>query len=262
MQPSSLIKRRINWLNWKGSEVPMLDKQSMVPMYAQIESYLKARILTGGYPVGEAIPSERELTEQFGVSRMTVRQSITNLVTEGLLYREKGRGTFVANEKVEQPLTKLTSFTEDMFSRGMIPSNKLVSFTRIKPPKTIIKKLQLSKGQEVFEITRIRYADDVPMAIERSFLPVHLMQDLTEEVLGESLYAFIEKDGTQVISHASQRMEAAIVTSEDAVLLQIALPSAIITIERISYLTNENPFEVVHSTYRADRYKFTSEIWR
>lgn len=262
IQHSSLIKRRISWLNWKGSELPMLDKHSTVPMYAQIESYLKARILTGGYRVGEAIPSERELTEQFGVSRMTVRQSITNLVTEGLLYREKGRGTFVTNEKVEQPLSKLTSFTEDMFSRGMTPSNKLLGFERIKPTKEIIKKLHLSKNQDVFEVTRIRYADDVPMAIERSFLPVHLMKELNEEALNESLYAFVEKDGTQVISHASQRMEAALVTSEDALLLQIELPSAIITIERISYLTNEQPFEIVHSTYRADRYKFTSEIRR
>lgn len=108
----------------------MLDKESPVPMYVQIEEYLKLRMKQGEFSVGTAIPSERELTEMFEVSRMTVRQSITNLVTEGLLYREKGRGTFVAAPKVEQPLSGLTSFTEDMLSRGMEPGTQLISLKK------------------------------------------------------------------------------------------------------------------------------------
>lgn len=96
----------------------MLDKQSPIPIYIQIEEQLKQQIQQGDFPVGTAIPSERELTERFDVSRMTVRQAITNLVNDGLLYREKGRGTFVASPKVEQPLNGLTSFTEDMVKRG------------------------------------------------------------------------------------------------------------------------------------------------
>ncbi len=240
----------------------MLDKQSPVPMYVQIEDYLKSQILQGDFVIGMAIPSERELTDTFGVSRMTVRQSITNLVNEGLLYREKGRGTYVATPKIEQPLSGLTSFTEDMLSRGMKPSNKLVSFEKMIPEIDIAQELQLAKGEEVFIVKRIRYADDKPMAIERSYLPVKLVPDLELDNIEGSLYSFIEKDKRLIISHASQRMEAVLVNKEDAEFLQICMPSAVLMIERISYLTNDVPIEIVRSTYRADRYKFISEIRR
>ncbi|WP_017381393.1 GntR family transcriptional regulator [Paenisporosarcina sp. TG-14] len=240
----------------------MLDKQSPVPMYVQIEEHLKLRILQDEFSIGAAIPSERELSEMFSVSRMTVRQSITNLVNDGLLYREKGRGTFVAPPKVEQPLSGLTSFTEDMLARGMTPSNTLVSFEKMMPELGIAQKLQLDEGDEVFLVKRIRYADDKPMAIEKTYLPVKLVPKMDKDVLDGSLYSFIEKDRQMTISHALQRMEAALVKKEDADFLQIDVPSAILIIERISYLTNDIPFEIVRSTYRADRYQFLSEIRR
>ena len=231
-------------------------------MYVQIEEHLKLRILQGEFPIGAAIPSERELTEMFGVSRMTVRQSITNLVNNGLLYREKGRGTFVTTPKVEQPLSGLTSFTEDMIARGMTPSSMLVGFEKMIPELAIAQKLHLGEGEEVFLVKRIRYADEKPMAIEKTHLPVKLVPKLDEDALKGSLYSFIEKEQQMTIGHAMQRMEAALVTKEDANLLQIGSPSAILIIERISYLTNCIPFEIVQSTYRADRYQFLSEIRR
>lgn len=241
--------------------IAVLDKQSHIPMYVQIEEELKRRIKDGEVAVGTAIPSERELTEQFGVSRMTVRQSITNLVNEGLLYREKGRGTFVASLKVEQPLNGLTSFTEDMKARGLTPSNKVIRFEKMLPEPDIAAELQLEPGEEVFTVERIRYANEKPMALERTYLPARLFPALDEQALDGSLYSLIES-GQQSISHASQRMEAALVRKEEAELLQIAMPAAILIIERISYLTNGTPFEVVRSIYRADRYKFVTEIQR
>ena len=240
----------------------LLDKQSPVPIYIQIEEYLKTQILQGDFVIGVAIPSERELTELFGVSRMTVRQSITNLVNEGLLYREKGRGTYVATPKIEQPLNGLTSFTEDMLSRGMKPSSKLISFKKIIPEKDIASELQLNEDEEVFVVKRIRYADDKPMAIERSYLPVKLVPELDLATIEGSLYSYIEQDKRLVISHATQCMEAVLVKKEDAELLQVYMPSAVLMIERISYLTKGIPFEIVRSAYRADRYKFISEIRR
>ena len=231
-------------------------------MYVQIEEHLKLRIQQGEFAVGTAIPSERELTEMFGVSRMTVRQSITNMANNGLLYREKGRGTFVAAPKVEQPLSGLTSFTEDMLSRGMTPSNRLISFEKMMPYVDVAQKLQLGEGEEVFLVKRIRFADDKPMAIEKTYLPVKLVPTLDQNALTGSIYSFIEKDAHMTIGHAMQRMEAALVNEEDAELLQIDVPSAILIIERISYLTNGQPFEIVRSSYRADRYQFLSEIRR
>ncbi|WP_142829181.1 GntR family transcriptional regulator [Planococcus soli] len=240
----------------------MLDKQSPIPIYIQIEEQLKQQIQQGDFPIGAAIPSERELTERFGVSRMTVRQSITNLVNDGLLYREKGRGTFVASPKVEQPLNGLTSFTEDMMSRGMVPSSKLIGFEILEPESDIAEDLQLAAGDKVYFVERIRFADDQPMAIERTYLPVERFPDLTEDSFQGSLYAIIENNQQLKISRATQRMEAGLVKKEDADLLQIKPPAAILMIERISYLDGELPFEVVRSTYRADRYKFTTDIQR
>lgn len=240
----------------------VLDKQSPIPIYVQIEEQLKAQIANGKFPLGTAIPSERELTETFGVSRMTVRQSITNLVNEGLLYREKGRGTFVAAPKVEQPLSGMTSFTEDMRSRGMEPSNELKKFEKRKPDKAVAEQLQIQEDEDVFYVERIRYADNIPMAIERTYLPVELFPELDEEVLKESLYAFVEQTAQLKIGQAVQRMEAALAKKEDAELLHVKIPFAVLVIERVSRLSNDVPFEVVHSTYRADRYKFTSEIQR
>ena len=240
----------------------MLDKESPVPMYVQIEEHLKRRMKQGEFTVGTAIPSERELTEMFDVSRMTVRQSIMNLVTEGLLYREKGRGTFVAAPKMEQPLSGLTSFTEDMLSRGMEPGTKLISLKKVVAEDDIAKALQLIEGEQVFAVKRIRYADHKPMAIERSYLPVKIVPELDLNTVEGSLYSFIEQQKELSISHALQSMEATLVNKEDAEFLQISVPAAVIVIERVSYLTDEIPFEIVRSTYRADRYKFTSEIRR
>lgn len=240
----------------------MLDKQSPIPIYIQIEEQLKQQIQQGDFLVGTAIPSERELTEFFGVSRMTVRQSITNLVNEGLLYREKGRGTFVASPKVEQPLNGLTSFTEDMLARGMAPSNKIIGFEILEPEADVAADLQLTDGEKVYFIERIRFADDKTMAIERTYLPVERFPGLHRDLLQGSLYAMIENNQQLKISHATQRMEAGMVKKEDAELLQIDVPAAILMIERISYLDGDLPFELVRSTYRADRYKFTTEIKR
>ena len=240
----------------------LLDKESPVPMYVQIEEHLKRRMKQGEFTVGTAIPSERELTEMFDVSRMTVRQSIMNLVTEGLLYREKGRGTFVAAPKMEQPLSGLTSFTEDMLSRGMEPGTKLISFKKVVAEDDIAQALQLIVGDQVFAVKRIRYADHEPMAIERSYLPVKIVPELDLNRVEGSLYSFIEQHKELSISHALQSMEATLVNKEDAEFLQIDVPAAVIVIERVSYLTDEIPFEIVRSTYRADRYKFISEIRR
>lgn len=239
----------------------LLDKQSPIPIYIQIEEQLRARIKAGEFEAGTAIPSERELTESFGVSRMTLRQAVTNLVNDGLLYREKGRGTFVAIPKVEQPLNGLTSFTEDMKARGMTPSNQLIEFKEIDPEADIAGELELQSGEKVFSVKRIRYADDKPMAIERTFLPVKLFPHLTEEALKGSLYSIIEEQQLR-ISHASQRMEAALVKKEDAELLKISLSSPVLCIERLSYLGGGIPFELVRSIYRADRYKFITDIKR
>lgn len=147
-------------------------------------------------------------------------------------------------------------------ARGMVPSSKMINFEILEPESDISAALQLAQGDEVYFVERIRFADDKPMAIERTYLPVKQFPDLHQDSFKGSLYAMIEKDQQLTISRATQRMEAGLVKKEDADLLQIKPPAAILMIERISYLAGEMPFEVVRSTYRADRYKFTTDIQR
>lgn len=240
----------------------MVNKDSHIPIYVQIEEELKQRIFVGEYEVGEPIPSERDLSNSFGVSRMTVRQAITNLVSNGMLFREKGRGTYVSKPKLEQPLTGLTSFTEDMLKRGLQPSSKLLRFEKNIAPIDVARDLQLETGEEVFYMIRIRNADDQPMAIERTYLPVKLFPNMTKEQVEESLYQLIENEYQFKIGHALQQMEATFVGKEDSKFLQIDLNAIILFIKRTSYLTDGRPFELVRSSYRADRYKFITEIKR
>jgi len=240
----------------------LVDKSSHIPIYVQIEDILKQKIMLGEYKVGESIPSERDLSEQFHVSRMTVRQSITNLVNDGLLYRSKGRGTYVASPKLEQPLNGLTSFTEDMRARGLEPSSKVLRFEKIIPPFDISRELLLEKDEEVFFIVRIRNADHEPMAIERTYIPVNIFPDLDQNKITGSLYALVEDTYQRKIGKAIQQMEASIVSKDDSKYLHIDTNAVVLIIKRTSFLEDGQPFEIVRSAYRADRYKFISEIQR
>src|SRR5438067_4720624 len=127
-----------------------IDKQSPIPIYYQIMNQLRNKIAEGEYTVDSALPPERELVETYQVSRMTIRQAISELVNEGILVRRKGIGTFVAPPKLEQPLSSLTSFTEDMAQRGMKASSRIISFKEMLPEPAIRKTLGLSAEDKVF----------------------------------------------------------------------------------------------------------------
>src|ERR1700676_501570 len=137
-----------------------IDKRSPIPMYYQIMRQLLEKIQGGEFAVDSTLPPERELAETYKVSRMTVRQAIIELVNEGILVRRKGIGTFVAPPKLEQALSRLTSFTEDMAQRGMKASSRIISFKEIVPDAAIRKTLGLQAEEKAFECVRLRLADE------------------------------------------------------------------------------------------------------
>lgn len=234
----------------------MLDRKSPVPMYYQIERYIEQLIENRNLKAGDQIPSEREFTDQFHVSRMTVRQAIMDLVNSGILIRIKGKGTFVSNQaKIEKSLLGLNGFSEDMIGRGMIPGSKMLSFNKIQPTVKIAEHLGVQEVDEVFEIKRTRLADGKPMAIETCYIPTKFVPDLTEELASPSIYQYIERECGLLIDHADQSIEAAIVTAEEAKILEVPKSSPILLIERRSYLKNGQPIEQTKSLFRADRYK-------
>ncbi|MGE7767008.1 phosphonate metabolism transcriptional regulator PhnF [Peribacillus sp. NPDC096540] len=240
----------------------MIDKNSPLPIYFQIEEQIKRQIESGEFQAHNALPSEREYAEKFEISRMTVRQAINNLVNDGYLYRQKGRGTFVADKKLEQQLNGLTSFTEDMKARGLNPSSKLLSFEIIPASKKIANELHISIYAPVYEIKRIRLADDVPMALETVYMSANLIKGLTEEIINLSLYQYVENYVKLKIDYATQTLESAIASDTEITHLAIPKHSPILFIQRNTFLKDGTPLEYVKSAYRADRYKFTITITR
>lgn len=240
----------------------MIDKNSPVPIYFQLEELIKSTIEKGELHPGDLIPSEREYSEKFQISRMTVRQAISNLVNEGFLSRIRGKGTFVAERKIEQPLQGLTSFTEDMKARGMVPSSQLISFSIVPASVQISTLLEIQDHGPVYEIKRIRHADEVPMALETTYISANLAKGLTEEVAVQSLYEFIETKAKLKIDQATQVIESATADSKEAKLLKIKTGSPVLLIQRNSFLEDGTPFEVVKSIYRGDRYKFMINMKR
>ncbi|MCO7176265.1 GntR family transcriptional regulator [Sporolactobacillus kofuensis] len=241
----------------------MFDRQSPVPMYYQIEQYIEQLIENKNLQAGDQIPSERELTDHFHVSRMTVRQAIMELVNAGILVRIKGKGTFVANHyKIEKNLLGLDGFSEDMIRRGMTPGSQILDFSRTLPSSNVSKHLGLKTSEEVFEIKRVRLANDEPIGIEISYLPVRVFPELTEKKADPSLYQYIEKECGLKIHHAEQSLEASLVTNEEAEILKIPNGSPLLLIERCSFLESGQPIEQTLSLFRADRYKFTITLPR
>ncbi|UAL53777.1 MULTISPECIES: GntR family transcriptional regulator [Metabacillus] len=240
----------------------MIQKNSPLPIYYQLEEGIKEAIQQQELIPGEMIPSEREYAEKYGISRMTVRQALSNLVNDGYLYRQRGKGTFVAHQKIEQPLQGLTSFSEDMRSRGLEPSTRVISFTEVEASHDLAAKLEVEAGALLFELKRVRLADQLPMAYEMLYISKELAQGLTKEIAVNSIYDYVENKLGLKIQHGRQVLEASIARKTEAEMLEVAEGAPVLLIERRTTLDTNKPFELVRSVYRADRYKFTIDMER
>jgi GntR family transcriptional regulator len=240
-----------------------IDKNSPVPMYYQIMNLLREKIAEGEYPVDSTLPPERELVETYKVSRMTVRQAISELVNEGILVRRKGIGTFVAPPKIEQALSGLTSFTEDMAQRGMKAGSRVLSFKETMPDATLRKTLGLNADEPIFECVRLRLADDEPMALETTALLAAICPDLTREDLeNQSLYKVLEERCGVRLEYATQSLEPILASPHEAALLHVQPGVPLLVMHRVTYDQDGRAFEHVKSFYRGDRYKFVTELRR
>jgi GntR family transcriptional regulator len=155
-----------------------LDRASVVPLYYQIQQGLLADIRTGLLKPGRAVPSEQEISAKLSVSRMTARQALKSLCDMGVVFSERGRGTFVSPLKLEKNLRQVISFTDEMNARGFQPSSVLLSFESISPNREVAAALGVSAKERVLRLKRIRSADQVPMGIECSYLPARLYPGL------------------------------------------------------------------------------------
>ncbi len=241
----------------------MFNRRHPLPLYYQLKELIREQIDNGELKPEDRIPSERELSERYEISRMTARQAITELVNEGLLFREQGKGTFVAMPKISQGLLGLTSYTEDMMRRGLTPGTKLLSFQTILPTRKIADRLKVSLDSRIIQMERLRLANDEPMALEISHVPTHLCPGLDpNELERQSLYRLLESKYQIVLARASETLEPAMPSTLEAELLSIVPTVPLLLIERITYTPDGSPVEFVKSLYRGDRYKFYVELER
>jgi GntR family transcriptional regulator len=210
--------------------------------------------------VGDALPSERRLATDLGVSRPTLRAVIDELVREGLLLRRHGSGTYVAEPKIALPLT-MTSFSEDMARRGMRPSSQVVSFERQSAGAKLGQRLQISPVDDVWVITRLRLADDETMAIEWLHAPHALLPDLRrEELATHSFYELLRVRRGIVIASGTQTIEPTVTSPEEAEYLSVPVHSPAFLFERTTQSEQGEVVEFVRSVYRGDRYRLVTEL--
>lgn len=238
-------------------------RKSPLPRYYQLKEIMREKIRTGEWKPGDLIPSERELGEQYGISRMTARQAITELVNEGLFYREQGKGTFVSRHKITQQLIRLTGFTEDIKARGQRPGTRVVSAQMCAADDTTAERLRIKPGLQIFCLQRLRLADNEPLAIESAQISFMGCEKLLEENLEEnSLYRLLETKYGLPLLEAEQELEAGLVGTEEAQLLNLPPGSPVLFIRRITYTERNQPIEYARSVYCGNKYTFYTHMKR
>ena len=236
--------------------VGKLDEKSSLPLYQQLQRALRQAIETRVLGPDDALPPERELATDFSVSRITVRKAIDVLVSEGLLVRRQGSGTFVC-ARVEKNFSKLTSFSEDMRARGRNPRSVWLrkSAGTVTPEEALA--LRASPGTPVFRFHRIRFADDAPMALEYATILASCLPTL--EAVESSLYVALERAGNRPV-RALQRLRAVLFTAEQAQLLQAQEKDPGLLVERLGFLHDGRAAEFTQSYFRGDIYDFVAEL--
>jgi len=229
------------------------------PLYLRLQSMIRGAIEAGRLSPNASLPAERELAASLGISRVTVRKAIQGLVAEGVLRQRRGSGTFVASEgrRFELPVSRLSSFTEDMKSRGLVPTAKWLLRQVGMPTTAEAMLLGLTPAERVTRLHRLRLADGEAMAVERSLLPARLLPE--PERLEGSLYDALDAAGLRPV-RAVQRLYAENVDEGDARLLGTDAGRAILAIERIAYLADGRIVEFTRSHYRGDAYDFVAEL--
>lgn len=238
-----------------------LNPNSKLPLYHQLYELFKDKIRISAWKPGDMIPSESELTKSFGVSRVTMRKVLEMLVNEGLLLRERGRGSFVAQPRLEHGTTRIVSFTDDMKQRGFVATTRILFTGLVPAPKPIAQSLKVEEGEELARIDRLRLADDEPMCVEESFLVHRYIPGILDHDFSHaSLREIKEREYGVRWSRATQTIQAIKAPAKIAGLLSIRAGAPLLYFERVTFSQNDVPMEFLRVYYRADRYVLHNEL--
>ncbi len=232
------------------------EKGSSTPLYIQIANSLRREINDGRIATGDALPSERDLCELTGASRVTIRKAVGQLIDEGLLFRKQGSGTFVS-QRIEVPGTFLSGFSDDAHARGQAPGCIWLMKAYANPTLEEAAVLKVPTTSKVARLGRVRLSEGEPLAIEHAIVVASLLPPIEE--IGESLYGALEKCGNRPVL-GLQKVRASLATPTEAGLLSIRENSEVLRIERVTRLADGTIIEFTRSAYRGDRYDFVTEL--
>ena len=238
-----------------------LDFSGRTQLYFQLYDKFYEMIMSGEYPPGSLLPTETEIMNQYKISRITVRKAMDMLLGDGLITKKRGYGTCVQQRKVEQTMQRVLHFSEEMQKKGMKSSTKMIHNEIVPATIQIAQALEIPEGTELVHVYRLRYANAVPMCVESAYLELALCPDVPNHDFSiKSLRKFLEENYRIHWTHASQKIFSINANSQLARQLDISLNSALIYIERVSYMADGKPGEFLQGYYRGDSYYLTTEL--
>ena len=233
-----------------------LERKSVKPLYSQIYDHIYKQIIDGELQPGDQLPAELDLAKQYEVGRVTIRRAIAELVQEGFLGRQAGKGTFVAPRKIERELVNVTSFTERMNAIGMHARSEMISSEVIPVNASIAAELMIAPETPVLLLTRLRYSDDVPVSLERAYISLKRcpgLEDLSLENV--SLYQILKDNYNLLPIRSRKTLEITTSTDWESRFLQILTRTPLFLLRATVY-ADDGPFEYVKNLMRGDKFRF------
>ncbi len=241
-----------------------INFSSHIPYYIQLMEILKEKVQLAEWAPGDQIPGEQDLCEHYQISRTVVRQALRELEYEGVISRQKGKGTFISLPKISEGLVqKLTGFYQDMVERGLKPGTKVLHQDVIPANEKIARFLNINPGEKVIDIQRLRFINDEPIQCVTTFIPFEICPALaTVDLTDRSLYEFLESECGIVIVKGHRYIEAVLANEYDAALLGIERGAPLLMLESVSYSESGKPIEYYLALHRGDRSRFEVELVR
>lgn len=233
------------------------------PRHEQISDWLRGQVADGAFTKHDKLPSESELGDRFGVSRITVRRALQTLENDGVIYRRQGLGSFVKDGRVHQGLVRLSDFVEDMQAAGIAASSKVVHFSPEKATTMVSTALGIEEGKTVFRLDRLRLGDGKPLAFDRTWMSVFYAQLLeSHDLATQTIYGILEHEYSVPVVRGRFRIDATNAPADIAKYLQVPTRRALLVIERTSYTTRERPVYCQRRFYRSDKVAYELELER
>jgi GntR family transcriptional regulator len=247
-----------------GIMVDAINFESHIPYYIQLMDILREKVQQAEWRPGDQIPGEQDLCERYQVSRTVVRQALRELEFEGVITRQKGKGTFISLPKISEGLVqKLTGFYQDMVERGLKPGSQVLHQEVTPANEKVARFLSILPGEKVIDIQRLRFINDEPIQLVTTYIPFEICPSLaTADLSSQSLYAFLEKECGIYISKGHRYIEAVLANDYEAELLGIECGSPLLMLDSVSYTEDGQPIEYYHALHRGDRSRFEVELVR